>query len=103
MNNKKTKTMTTMTLREHPERVIPEICETLVTFLTIENNNHNIHLMSLQLRVTGGSIHNSCNVLGVFVGISYFGVQNYGSTNFASVKEMTNIMVSDSWLCAEKS
>ena len=45
------RTMRTMPLSEHSERVILQICY-LITFMTIENNNHNIH----SLTVTGGAL-----------------------------------------------
>ena len=44
-----------MTFREHPQRAILEIydltLETLITFLTIENNNMNKYIVTFEYRV----------------------------------------------------
>ena len=58
MTNKKRKTMT-MTCILHPERVT---FETLIAFLTIENNNLNIHSDPC-IKSERDSIRNSCDVL----------------------------------------
>ena len=37
-----------MPFREHPQRAILETLETLITFLTIENNNIEINIVTLE-------------------------------------------------------
>ena len=45
----------TKTFREHPQRAVLETCDlrldSLITFLTIENNNINIYIVTLEERV----------------------------------------------------
>ena len=47
-----------MTFGKHPQRAI---LETLITFLTIENNNINVYIVTLELK--SDSIRNSCDVI----------------------------------------
>lgn len=54
-------TKTENILKELPQRLVT--FDTLITFLTIENNNPYIHrTVTLQLRVTRDSIYNSSNI-----------------------------------------